>query len=79
MKHYFAATQFGELIVRAGGCEGTPVGTFPLPDPAAAPVQMRFTGSLPSGLTDSDLCMTFTSPIGDYFYAVGGVTLEAAQ
>jgi hexosaminidase len=79
MKHYFAATQFGELIVRAGGCEGTPVGTFPLPDPAAAPVQMRFAGPLPAGLTDSDLCMTFTSPIGDYFYAVGGVTLEAAQ
>ncbi|MDP1027646.1 family 20 glycosylhydrolase [Sphingomonas sp. KR1UV-12] len=79
LKSYYAATRYGELVVRAGGCEGTPVGTFPLPDPATAPNRFEVSGRLPRGTADGDLCMTFTAPVTGPLYAVGQVALAPAR
>jgi hexosaminidase len=75
VKDYYPATRFGELVVRATGCDGAPVATFPLPDPAMAPNRLSFSGKLPEGTSDGDLCMTFTALKSDPIYAVGGVQL----
>jgi hexosaminidase len=77
VKDYYPATRFGELVVRATGCDGEPVATFPLPDPATAPNRLTFSGKLPEGAMDGDLCMTFTALKSDPIYAVGGVQLGA--
>jgi len=75
LKAYYPSTSFGELIVRAGGCDGPVVGTFPLPDPAASSNRLRYGGNLPSGTADGDLCMTFTAPVSGPLYAVEQVQL----
>jgi hexosaminidase len=79
VKPYYPATRFGEMIVRSGGCDGKPVGTFPLPDPATAPNRQHYGGTLPAGTPDGDLCMTFTAPISGPLYAVEQVRLEPAR
>ena len=79
VKAYYPATRFGELVVRTGGCEGTVIGTFPLPDPATAPNRLRFGGNLAAGTPDGDLCLTFTAPLSGPIYAVGQVMLESAR
>ena len=79
VKAYFPATRFGELIVRAGGCDGPPVATFPLPDPATAPNRLRFSDELPKDTPDGNLCMTFTAPASGPLYSVGEVQLGQAQ
>ncbi|MEQ7874477.1 family 20 glycosylhydrolase [Sphingomonas sp. ASV193] len=76
LKAYYPATRFGELVVRAAGCAGPPIATFPLPDPASAPNQLSFDGALPAGQADGDLCMTFTAPVSGPIYAVGSVDLK---
>jgi hexosaminidase len=76
---YYAATTFGELVVRSGGCDGVPVGTFPLADPASAPNRFEVAGELPKGTPDGDLCMTFTASAEGPLYVVGQVTLEPAR
>ena len=75
VKDYYPATRFGELVVRATGCDGAPVAIFPLPDPAAAPNLLSFSGKLPEGASDGDLCMTFTALKSGPIYAVGNVQL----
>jgi hexosaminidase len=75
VKDYYPATRFGELVVRAEGCDGPPIGTFPLPDPATSPNQLRFSGEIPEGTEDGDLCMTFTALKSDPIYSVGSVQL----
>lgn len=77
VKDYYPATRFGELVVRTTGCDGAPVATFPLPDPATSPNLLSFAGELPGGTGDGDLCMTFTAPKSDPIYAVGTVQLGA--
>lgn len=77
VKDYYPATHFGELIVRTTGCDGAPVATFPLPDPAASPNLFSFSGELPEGTGDGDLCMTFTALKSDPIYAVDKVQLGA--
>jgi hexosaminidase len=77
VKDYYPATRFGELVVRATGCDGAPVATFPLPDPTTAPNRLSFAGTLPEGTSDGDLCMTFTALKSDPIYSVGGVQLGA--
>jgi hexosaminidase len=79
VKAYYPATRFGELLVRAGGCDGPLIGTFALPDPATAPNRLRFGGALPANTSDGDLCMTFTAPIAGPLYAIEQVTLEPAR
>jgi len=79
VKSYFPATRFGELIVRAGGCDAPPMATFPLPDPATAPNRLRFSEALPKDTPDGDLCMTFTAPSSGPLYSVGQVQLEPVQ
>jgi hexosaminidase len=76
VKAYYPATRFGELVVRASGCDGAPIATFPLPDPATAPNRFSFSEKLPEGTGDGDLCMTFTAPNSDPIYVVGGVQLR---
>ncbi|MHA6720735.1 beta-N-acetylhexosaminidase [Sphingomonas sp. RS6] len=77
----YSVTPYGELVVTAR-CQSkdkaTPpvaIAAFPLPDPATAPQQFRFTGTLPKLAGDEDLCFQFTSPISDPFYAVDRVVL----
>ena len=70
LRDHYAVTPFGELVVHAGGCDGTVAATFPLPDPATAPQRMRFTGLLPKADGDRDLCLLFTAPLAGPFYTV---------
>lgn len=74
---HYAVTPYGELVIRAGGCDGRIVGTFPLPDPATAPPRFRFAGRLPTMDGDRDLCLTFTAPLSDPFYTVERMQLTA--
>jgi hexosaminidase len=76
VKDYYPSTRFGELVVRASGCDGAPIATFPLPDPATAPNRFSFSDKLPEGTGDGDLCMTFTAPNSDPIYVVGSVQLR---
>ena len=73
----YNVTPHGELVIRAGGCDGDVVATFSLPDPATAPQRMHFSGSLPRADGDRDLCMLFTSPLADPFYTVERMQLIA--
>lgn len=80
--HYNVST-YGELIVTARciaaskdpAVKSIVVATFPLPDPAKAPQQFRFSGNLPTVGADEDLCFQFTSPLSDPFYTVEKVVL----
>lgn len=76
LRAHYAATAHGELVVRAGGCEGGVIGTFPLPDPRRAPNRMRFSAPMTDQKGDANLCFQFTSPLSDPFYAVEKVMLE---
>ncbi|MDF0542474.1 family 20 glycosylhydrolase [Sphingobium sp. H39-3-25] len=76
LRAHYAVTAHGEMVVRAGGCEGSVIGTFPLPDPKTAPNRMRLSGVINGQAGDADLCFQFTSPLSDPFYAVEKVTLE---
>jgi hexosaminidase len=75
LRAHYAVTAHGELIVRAGGCEGSVIGTFPLPDPATAPNRMRFSAPVTDQKGDANLCFQFTSPLSAPFYAVEAVVL----
>ena len=91
VRRHYNVTPHGELLVLVGcqaGRKGpadpnapAPViaGSFPLPDPATAPQRMRFAGTFPAAVTalggDRDICVQFTSPVGDPFYAVERVQL----
>jgi hexosaminidase len=68
-------TPFGELLVRAGGCEGSVVASFPLPDPnAGGDVHLSFKSAL--ALTgEQPLCLMFTAPIDGPIYAIDQVRL----
>lgn len=79
LREHYAVTAHGELVVRRGGCEGTVVGTFPLPDPQTAPNRMRFAAPVDPADGDGALCMQFTSPLSDPFYAIERVVLEDAR
>lgn len=79
LRAHYAVTQHGELVVRAGGCEGAVLGTFPLPDPATAPNRMTFKAPLTGQSGDANLCFQFTSALADPFYAVEKVVLEDKQ
>jgi hexosaminidase len=79
VRSHYNATRFGELIVRTQSCEGPVAATFPLPDPAASPQQMQFSGKLPAGKGDADICLQFTVPISGPFYAVAKLTLQDAK
>lgn len=80
--HYNVST-YGELIVRARciaaakdpSIKPIVIATFPLPDPAKAPQQFRFSGTLPKLSGDEDICFQFTSPLSDPFYTVERVVL----
>lgn len=76
LRAHYAVTTHGELVVRAGGCSGDVIGTFPLPDPATAPNRMSFPGKIAGRSGDADLCFQFTSPLSDPFYAVEQVELD---
>ena len=77
LREHYNVTPFGELVIRAGGCDGDVVATFPLPDPATAPQRLHFAGSLPRAGGDRDLCMLFTAPLAGPFYTVERMQLIA--
>ncbi|USI72747.1 beta-N-acetylhexosaminidase [Sphingomonas morindae] len=74
----FAATAWGELIVRVKGCDGPIAATLALPDPATAPNRFTLKADLPAAGARADLCLRFTAPPTAYAYAVGTVALSAA-
>lgn len=76
LRAHYAVTEHGELVVKAGGCDGRVVGTFPLPDPATAPNRFRVSAPVKGEIGDADLCFQFTSPLADPFYTVGAASLE---
>ncbi|MGK2912115.1 MAG: beta-N-acetylhexosaminidase [Sphingobium sp.] len=75
LRAHYAVTAHGELVMRAGGCDGAVVGTFPLPDPNTAPNRLMFNAPIKDQKGDAALCFQFTSPLSDPFYAVEAVTL----
>jgi hexosaminidase len=78
VRSHYNVTPHGELLVLIGCTqEGKPTiaGSFPLPDPATAPARFSFSGTLPKLAGDHDICLQFTSPISDPFYAVERVQL----
>lgn len=82
LREHYNVTPHGELLVlvdcvTAAKDGGKPVvaGSFPLPDPATAPNRFTFSGTLPKMAGDHDICLQFTSPLSDPFYAVGQMTL----
>ncbi len=77
LRAHYNVTPYGELVIRAGGCDGTVAATFVLPNPATTPQRMRFTGSLPKADGDRDLCMLFTAPLDGPFYTVERMQLAA--
>ena len=76
---HYSVTQFGELVMRVGGCDGTVAATFPLPDPDTAPNRFEFTGNFPEQAGDADICLQFTSPLSDPFYTVATLQLESTK
>lgn len=76
LRAHYAVTTHGELVVRAGGCGGDVIGTFPLPDPETAPNRMRFSGQVAGRSGDADLCFQFTSPLSAPFYTVEQARLD---
>jgi hexosaminidase len=79
LKRHYSVTSFGELVVRTGGCEGQIAGTFPLPDPKTSPNRMTFSGALPKGTGDADLCMLFTASLESPIYAVEAMQLRTEE
>ncbi|SCY43796.1 hexosaminidase [Novosphingobium aromaticivorans] len=79
LREHYAVTEHGELVVRRGGCEGAVLATFPLPDPKSAPNRLRFAAPVDAKQGDGALCMQFTSPLYDPFYAIEKVVLEDSQ
>lgn len=84
----YPATMHGELVITAR-CTAAAndktikpivIGSFALPDPATAPTQFSFSGSIPDNVGpqmqgDEDLCFQFTSPVSAPFYTVEKVML----
>jgi len=68
-------TPFGELVVRAGACDGPVVASFPLPDPkAGGDVHLSLRSNL--ALTgEQPLCLIFTAPIDGPLYGIDQVRL----
>ncbi len=68
-------TPFGELVVRAGACDGPVAARVPLPDPkAGGDVHLSLTSALT--LTgEQPLCLLFTAPIDGPLYAIDQVRL----
>lgn len=92
LRSHYAVSDHGELLVQvgcraaaaarvAGDKSARPIaaGIFPLPDPTTAPQRFAFTGALPHGTGDGDICFQFTSPLSDPFYTVERVQLTEAK
>jgi hexosaminidase len=79
----YPATMHGELVVTARCTAAAAdktikpivIGSFALPDPATAPTQFTFSGTIPEMQGDEDLCFQFTSPASAPFYTVEKVVL----
>jgi hexosaminidase len=85
---HYNTSPHGELVMRIGGCEGDVPGggprgqviaTFPLPDPATAPNRFQFTGTVPAGTGDQNVCMLFTAPDAGPYTPRCRLQLEPAQ
>jgi hexosaminidase len=61
------------------GAKPVIAGTFPLPDPKSAPTRFTVKGALPAITGDRDICLQFTSPTSDPFYAVERMTLSETR
>lgn len=83
VRQHYNVTPHGELIMLVG-CTVKDVkpivaATFPLPDPNTAPTRFRFKGDLPALTGDRDICLQFTSPTSDPFYAVERMQLTETR
>ncbi|PWK81836.1 family 20 glycosylhydrolase [Fulvimonas soli] len=71
------ATPHGELEIRLDRCDGPPLATLPLPDPAATPRRFSLAAPLPAQRGAHTLCLAFATPAGSPLYAFARVTLQA--
>ncbi|MES3084868.1 beta-N-acetylhexosaminidase [Sphingomonas faeni] len=83
VRQHYNVTPHGELMVLVGctvkGAKPVIAGTFPLPDPKTAPTRFSVNGTLPTITGDRDICLQFTSPTSDPFYAVERMTLSETR
>jgi len=83
VRQHYNVTPHGELMVLVGctvkGAKPVIAGTFPLPDPKTAPTRFSVKGILPTITGDRDICLQFTSPTSDPFYAVERMTLSETR
>jgi hexosaminidase len=68
-------TAYGEVEVRADGCEGDPVAILPLQPAAANPALTTLRASLPSLKGAHDLCFTYTAKGVEPMWAIDAVQL----
>jgi hexosaminidase len=74
-----AATPHGELQLHRDGCDGAPLASLPLPDPATTPRRFTLQATLPRQQGTHTLCLIFTAPADGPLYAFGRVTLQPAE
>ncbi len=83
LRRHYNVTPHGELIVLVGctvaGSKPVVAGTFPLPDPATAATRFSVKGRLPALTGDRDICLQFTSPTSDPYYAVERMQLTETR
>jgi hexosaminidase len=83
LRRHYNVTPHGELIVLVGctvaGAKPVVAGTFPLPDPATAATRFSVKGRLPALTGDRDICLQFTSPTSDPYYAVERMQLTETR
>ena len=70
------STPFGELVVHMDTCDGPPLASMALPDPAHSARNFTLTAALPAQQGEHVLCLVYTAPTDGPLYALGSVALE---
>ena len=83
VRQQFNVTPHGELLVLVGcstaGTKPVVAASFPLPDPAHTATRFSVTGTLPRMTGDRDICLQFTAPTSDPYYAVERMQLTETR
>ncbi len=73
-----SSTPFGELVVHLDSCDGLPLASMALPDPAHGARNFTLDAALPAQQGEHALCLLYTAPIDGPLYALGSVVLVPA-
>ena len=71
-----ARTKNGEMVIRAGGCKGTVLGTTPLPAEPDADGFVTLTAKIPPTSGSTDLCVVFTGDTRPTMWVLDRMTLQ---